>query len=134
MKKLLALIVVLGAVMVLTGSGGLDWGAGSRVDGAWRMVEPRTAPNVEHIKILAGGQFTWITVEDGKIVRAAGGKYVARGQRYMEVIEYTLQDEPEWMVGKELWFARKLEHGKWIHTGVPDGIIQGKEVWERIRR
>jgi hypothetical protein len=135
MTRVVLSLVLIGAMFVLTGhTGHADWGVGSSLDGAWRLVEPRPAHSVEHIKVLSKGRFVWTTVKDGRIVRSAGGRYIARGKYYIEIIEHVQNDEDGWMVGIEVTFHREVRDGKWYHSTVEGEEFSGSEVWTRARR
>ena len=121
-------------------------GAAGKLDGAWRMVGSRNADTEEyaklpeglqHIKLVVGGRFVWTTVQDGKIIRSAGGKCAVKGDKYIESVEFGSGDDAPPLAGKEFTFSWKLEGGKWYHKGtlkIDQAEIPIDEVWERVKQ
>jgi hypothetical protein len=146
-RSLTCLVVALVCVTVPGGGVVAEDGVpgGTKLDGAWRMTGFRGAEGgeyaqlpegVRHIKLVAGGRFVWTTAQDGKIIRSAGGKCTVKGDKYTEVIEFTVGEGVEGFVGKEVTFTWKLQDGKWHHTGTvkaDDGEHRIDEVWERVK-
>ncbi len=114
------------------------------LEGAWKLVEQKNgdaqdyqkqAEGTEMIKYVTGGRFVWTVVQDGKIVRAMGGKYKVDKDKYSESIDY-VYGEDESFVGKTFDFNWKIDGKTWLHVGtiqLNNEDIKIDEKWERCK-
>jgi hypothetical protein len=139
---LAATIFVLAAPMGRADKPEPQQNAGTKLDGAWRLVGVREGDEFtkppegwEQYKLVIGGRFTWTLAKDGKIKYSAGGKYTVDGENYTEIIEFA-QDR-DFLIGKEAKCTWKLDGDKWYHKGTVktnDGDSPIDELWERVKK
>ena len=151
MLRFLTVFVIWGSCLFVAALGGrADEPAAkgvteTKLDGAWRLVAykppgqdeyTKVPEGSDHTKLVAGGRFVWTGVKKGKVVRSAGGKCAVRDNEYTEQIEFVLDEQDEWMVGKTGSYKWKLDGNKWHHDGVvkgDKGEAKITEVWERVK-
>jgi hypothetical protein len=116
----------------------------SRLDGAWRLIsalDPATGKlrpipeGVEMTKLIVGGRFSWVVVQNGKAVAGAGGRYVTTARSYTETVTYAVGQNQQPLVGTSTTFTSAMENGKWHHRGtlrVGQQKQEIDEIWERI--
>jgi hypothetical protein len=116
------------------------------LEGAWRLVgtlsgpDGRLVPNspgFEEYKLVNDGCFMWTSLQDGRIVRHAGGVARMGAGDYTERLDYANTDALSGFIGRTHEFRWKLVDGRWYHTGVLHGEggseLHIAEVWERAR-
>jgi hypothetical protein len=110
--------------------------------GTWKLVSARYggqeykfAEGTTTIKHITPTQFMWASYDpDGKVTRAAGGRYTLTGEAYEETPEYGLSDDFEAIKGKTHSFKCKVDGGKWSHDGKLSNGTTIEEVWERVEK
>jgi len=116
---------------------------GNRLVGTWKQVSAKFGGNdfkpeegTTTLKHVTPTQFMWVTYDkDGKMTRAAGGRYTLKGKDgYEETPEYGLSSDFDVIKGKLQKFNWKLEGNKWHHVGALSNGLTIDEVWERVER
>jgi hypothetical protein len=113
-----------------------------RLVGTWKMVSAKyggqefTFPEgTTTLKHVTPTQFMWASYDpEGKVTRAAGGRYTLTGEAYEETPEYGLSGDFEIIKGKAQSFKCKIDGGKWYHDGKLSNGLTIEEVWERVER
>jgi hypothetical protein len=108
--------------------------------GTWKMVsakyggqEFKFPEGTTTLKHVTPNQFIWVSHdENGKISRAAGGRYTIKGDTYEEVPEYGLSEDFDVIKGKAQVFKWKVDGNKWLHNGKLSNGLTIEEVWERV--
>jgi hypothetical protein len=142
--KTIALVLL---IAVMCTAGNLSWAraqtAETKTDnkllGTWKMVsakyggqEFKFPAGTTTLKHVTSNQFMWVGHdENGKINRAAGGRYTLKGDTYEEVPEYGLSEDFELLKGQPQVFKWKVEGNKWHHNGKLSNGLTIEEVWER---
>jgi hypothetical protein len=114
--------------------------AGGKLVGTWKLVSatyggqqakfPEGAATT--IKHVTPTQFMWASYDkDGKVVRAAGGRYTLAGEAYKETPEYGISADFDLIKGKAHTFKCKVEGDKWYHDGKLSNGLTIEEVWKR---
>ncbi len=85
------------------------------------------------IKHVTPTHFMWVTYDaEGKVTRAAGGRYSLDGDAYVETPEYGLSGDFDIIKGKPQAFRCKVEGNTWHHDGKLSNDLTIEEVWERV--
>jgi hypothetical protein len=108
--------------------------------GTWKMVsakyggqEFKFPEGTTTLKHVTPNQFIWVGHdENGKITRAAGGRYTIKGDTYEEVPEYGLSEDFDVIKGQAQVFKWKVDGNKWLHNGKLSNGLTIEEVWERV--
>ena len=116
----------------------------SPLEGAWQLVsakDPRSGEmrklpaGLEMTKLVVGGRYVWMVVQNDKVVAGAGGHYTVDDDSYTEDVQFPLGKNQQGMVGKSFKFTWKIEDGKWHHKGtLKAGNAEQEidEIWERV--
>ncbi|QEH32344.1 hypothetical protein OJF2_08140 [Aquisphaera giovannonii] len=115
-------------------------GARRELVGTWRLVSARyggqeyKAPEgTTTIKHVTPTQFMWASYDaEGRVSRAAGGRYSLDGDAYVETPEYGLSEDFDVIKGKPQAFRCKVEGKTWHHDGKLSNDLTIEEVWERV--
>jgi hypothetical protein len=108
--------------------------------GTWKMISAKYAgqefqfpEGTTTLKHVTPNQFIWVSHDtNGKISRAAGGRYTIKGDTYEEVPEYGLSEDFDVIKGKAQIFKWKVDGNKWHHNGKLSNGLTIEEVWERV--
>ena len=110
--------------------------------GSWTLVSARYGgreysfpQGTTHIKHVTPTHFMWATYgADGKVTRAAGGRYTLDGDAYRETPEFGLGADFELIQGKVQSFQWKIDGDKWYHDGKLSNDLTIEEVWQRAEK
>src|SRR5437879_6597293 len=116
--------------------------ADNKLVGTWKLVSakysgteakfPVRTTMVKHVTLT---QFMWATYnQDGKVTRAAGGRYTLQGEDYAETPEYGIGSDFDMIKGKAHTFKWKIDGNKWHHNGKLSNGVTIEEVWERVQK
>jgi len=114
----------------------------SRLIGTWKVVsakyggqEFRFREGSTTVKHVTPTQFMWVTYDrDGKVTRAAGGRYTLKGDTYEETPEYGIGEDFDIVKAKAQTFKCRVDGNKWYHDGSLSNGQTVEEVWERVER
>jgi hypothetical protein len=136
-------LVTLVLALLLCALPATSW-AKSPLVGTWRLVgtvggDGQVVPvpaGFEQYKVVTPEYFMWTSLQDGAIVRHAGGAAFLDKRAYRERVDYTNGEDFRWFVGRTFEFTWKVADGRWYHRGVLRGDhgeeINVAEVWERV--
>jgi hypothetical protein len=114
----------------------------NKLVGTWKLVSAKyggrdfkVPEGFTMIKHVTPEQFMWATYDkDGKVTRAAGGKYTLKGDKYEETPEYGISNDFKLLKGKAQSFKWKVEGNKWYHNGKLSNGLTIAEVWVRVEK
>ena len=107
--------------------------------GTWKLVtakyggrESNLPRRVTMLKHVTPSQFVWLSYDkDGKVTRAAGGRYTLKGDVYEETPEYGISSDFDLIKGKAQSFTWQVKGNQWHHNGKLSNGLTIEEVWER---
>jgi hypothetical protein len=113
-----------------------------KLAGTWKLVSARYGgqeykfpEEITTIKHITPTQFMWASYDrDGRVTRAAGGRYTLQGEDYEETPEYGLSNDFEVIKGKTHSFKCKVHEGRWFLDGKLSNGTTIEEVWERLEK
>lgn len=114
----------------------------NKLVGTWKLVsakyggqEFKFPEGTTHIKHVTPTQFMWATYdENGRVMRAAGGRYTLADDVYEETPEYGISQDFDLIKGKVQSFKCRVEGNKWHHDGKLSNDLTIEEVWERVEK
>ena len=114
----------------------------NKLVGTWKLVSAKYGGNEfkfpegqTMVKHVTPTQFMWATYnQDGKVTRAAGGRYTLQGEDYAETPEYGIGSDFDMIKGKAHTFKWKIDGNKWHHNGKLSNGVTIEEVWERVQK
>jgi hypothetical protein len=114
----------------------------NKLVGTWKLISGKYGgqefsfpEGTTMLKHVTSAQFMWVSYDkDGKVFRAAGGRYSLNENTYEETPEYGVSDDFEIIKGKLHSFKWKVEGNKWHHDGKLSNGVTIEEVWERVEK
>jgi hypothetical protein len=119
-------------------------GGPARLVGTWRLVSFKYGDakdnsdqpaKVIRLKHVTPTHFSWVNydAETKTILRAGGGRYMLKGDKYTEHLEYGLGDDIQPLIGKAQEFTAKVENDVWRHSGQLSSGTRIEEAWARVK-
>jgi hypothetical protein len=114
----------------------------NKLVGTWTLVsakyggrEFKFPEGTTHVKHITPTHFMWATYDtDGKVTRAAGGRYTLEGEVYEETPTYGISEDFDIIKGKVQSFKCKVDGDKWYHDGELSNGLTIEEVWDRAEK
>jgi hypothetical protein len=110
-----------------------------RLVGTWKLAsakyggQPFAFPeDFTTLKVVTPGRYVVVIYnKEGKVARAAGGRYTLDGDKYEETPEFSTTENFDAIKGKPQTFKCRLDGDKWHHNGTMTSGMVVEEVWER---
>jgi hypothetical protein len=114
----------------------------SRLIGTWRVLsgkyggqEFKRPEGLTTVKHVTPTHFMWVTYDrNGKVTRAAGGRYTLKADTYEETPEYGIGEDFDTVKAKAQTFKWKVDGNKWYLDGSLSNGQTLEEVWERVEK
>lgn len=154
-RSLSHLILALAIVGLINLAAAADEGTASQsrlsaLHGTWRMISAKSGNAKKHkavpkgqekLKMVVGGRFVMVVVEDGMIISSASGTcQLLRGDRddrYIETVQAVSHEGSKWFVGPEQIYKTTIKGDRWTIEGVLKGSGGRKykieEIWKRVK-
>lgn len=135
------LICLVGMSALLIGISTFAAAEDNKLVGTWKLKSAtlggatKEIPEAVNIyKHVTPTHFVGVTYDkDGKFIRSHGGKYVKKGDEYVETVEFTSIDAMKVLIGKESKFTCRFDGDQWLHKGATAAGAPIDEVWVRVK-